>query len=541
MNSNANELLLSVSSLFDKYKDNSYILQKLEIFLSNLPDILDNEKKKHDERITRINELTMEQDNFYKVFLSKNQYYYMPYNSIFYEYDGKTYKIVREDDIHHNLLSTITDEKKLLVWKYKTKQIIIKKIKDRNLLKSTPETYTIQVVLSFLNTIFGSKMEAKYFLTVLGDCILRKITNDKPLLFFVSSNLKKFVQIIDNICFVTTGNTIMNNFITKYHDTHNLQSYRLIKTNSNEISYDLVKDMINNIGIDLLCVACHYSCRNDNSDNFLLTNVDDNIKNYVLFFLNNSIDNIIIDFKTQCIEDVNSNNDMHCISWKNMHYIWKQYLSTNNIPNILFSNSLKEILKNILDHKETTNGDIIFTGITSKFLPKAGSFLQFWDDHIVIIENTCNNEHEYELDELVSLYKLQNYNTDNYVYLSENDMIKMINHYYPQVEINDNKYVCNILCNLWNKSDEINDMLDVYKSNFKNNNNNSSSDGDEKLISVDELYEHYRSYCYAKRTMHEKYTPIISKQYFEKYIQKKLESFIKFDKFVDLKVWTNFN
>jgi hypothetical protein len=31
--------------------------------------------------------------------------------------------------------------------------------------------------------------------------------------------------------------------------------------------------MINKIGIDLLCVASHYSYRNDNSDNFLMNSV----------------------------------------------------------------------------------------------------------------------------------------------------------------------------------------------------------------------------------------------------------------------------
>ena len=34
------------------------------------------------------------------------------------------------------------------------KQNIIKQIKDRSLFKSVPETYTIQNVLGFLNTIF---------------------------------------------------------------------------------------------------------------------------------------------------------------------------------------------------------------------------------------------------------------------------------------------------------------------------------------------------------------------------------------------------
>ena len=78
----------NISELFEKYKDNPYILQRLQIHLINLPAILEGENKRYEERVSRINELTLEQDNFYKVFLSKHQYFYMPYNNIFYEYDG---------------------------------------------------------------------------------------------------------------------------------------------------------------------------------------------------------------------------------------------------------------------------------------------------------------------------------------------------------------------------------------------------------------------------------------------------------------------
>ena len=93
-----------LSELYEKYKDNHYILNRLQTYLTNLPNMLESENKKYEERVSRINELTMEHDNFHKVFLSKHQYYYMPYNNIYYEYDGKTYQIVKDDDIHHNLL-----------------------------------------------------------------------------------------------------------------------------------------------------------------------------------------------------------------------------------------------------------------------------------------------------------------------------------------------------------------------------------------------------------------------------------------------------
>ena len=203
---------ISISALFEKYKYNPYILQRMQMHLTNLPGMLETENKRYEERVSRINELTMEQDNFYKVFLSKHQYYYMPYNNIFYEYDGKTYRIVKEDDIHHHLLSTITDEGKLMAWKHKTKQNIIKQIKERSLFKSVPETYTIQNVLGFLNTVFETKTETKYFLTVIGDCILKK--NIEPLMFFINSSTKKLVSFIDSIAYITTGNSIMNNFIS---------------------------------------------------------------------------------------------------------------------------------------------------------------------------------------------------------------------------------------------------------------------------------------------------------------------------------------
>ena len=62
-------LNLNISDLFEKYKDNPYILQRLQIHLINLPAILEGENKRYEERVSRINELTLEQDNFYKVFL----------------------------------------------------------------------------------------------------------------------------------------------------------------------------------------------------------------------------------------------------------------------------------------------------------------------------------------------------------------------------------------------------------------------------------------------------------------------------------------
>jgi len=534
-----------------------WTITRLQTHITNLPVLLDTEYKKHEERVTRMNELTVEHDNFHKVFLSKHQYYYMPYNNLYYEYDGKTYEIVKDDDIHHRLLSTITDEGKLISWKHKTKLNMIKTIKERNLLKSVPETYTIQTVLGFLNTIFETKSESKYFLTVIGDCILKK--NVDSLLFFVNSNTKKLVSFIDSIAYITTGNSIINNFISKHHETHNLALYRLIKTNNNAISSEILKEVLNKIGIDLLCVAAHYSDRYSNSDNYLNMNLSLESDN-TLYFTKNGINTIIDNFLLQCIETVSTNEltdslklkQKYNLTWKNMHYIWKQYLSTINVPNMLYTNNLKTLLKTKLAFIDEKNSlDITFTNVTSKFLPAVSSFLSFWEKHMIIIGSEIKNDlttvelnsasfdDEYEIDEIVSLYK--NYlkpivaNCNNYA-CSDDDVIKIIIHYFsPSVEVIERKYVTNIRCTLWPKQDVIKKMLDEYKvlnDNKVNNNKVNDNKVFEELISFDELYHAYRSYCQAIIVVEKTVCLIVSKQFFEKYLLFFLHDYVKFDKFI---------
>ena len=518
---NTNNIIKIIDELKLKYIDNPYMIQRLETHLTNLPNMLENEHKRYDERVSRFNELTLEHDNFHKVFLSKHQYFYMPYNNIYYEYDGKTFKIIKDDDIHYQLLTTITDEGKLIQWKHKTKQNIIKKIKERSLFKATPETYTIQNVFGFLQTIFETKTETKYFLTLLGDCVLKK--NNDNLLYFVSSNLKKIIALIDTIVYVTIGSTIMNNFITKYHDSHKLLSYRLIKE-KNTLSNDIVKNVLNNIGIDLLCVATHYSERYTNADNYLTSKCDDEIKNYIWYFVKTPIENIIDYFIEQCIENVSIDST---ISWKSMHYIWKSFLSNLNLPNMIYLNNLQLLLCSKIENIND-NGNIIFKNITSKYLPSVSSFLLFWDKYITIVTDT-NNDDEYEIDELMTLYKGSEYKSTQ---ISDTNMIKMIYHYFsPQVDIIDNKYITNIKCNLWSKHDDLNEFLNSYKLN-NNYEIEVSSNTDINLISFDELYQSYKLIFKAKTIIDQKNYPIVSKNFFEKYLTNNLTNYIKFDKFV---------
>jgi hypothetical protein len=247
----------TISGIVDKYKDNEYMLQRIKNhIITYLPNTLDNELKNYEKRINRNNYLSNEQQIFIQIFLSKNKYFYLSNNNFFYEYDGKKYLIVKEDDIIHKLLSSISKERVLLEWKHKTKANIIKLIKERHLFSSIPETDTIQNVLSLLYpSFFSSKNEAKYFLTIIGDNILKKNQN---IIFLVTTKMKQFLNELENVSLSSIGNNnTTNNFMTKYHESHSYENCRLIKINDN-FSNDVWREILKKIGLDLLCVATHY-------------------------------------------------------------------------------------------------------------------------------------------------------------------------------------------------------------------------------------------------------------------------------------------
>lgn len=515
------ELINVIENLYDNYSTNNvYALSRLEHHVTSLQNIIENENKKNNERITKYNELTIEQETFSKLFLTQNNFYYTQYNNKYYEYDGKKYYIIDEDVILHKLLTSITNDQALFQWKHKTKHNILKKIKNISLFSSIPETFTIQNILSFLQLLFMSEEESIYFLCVLGDCILKKNTN---LLYFIKPNAKHFISAIDYIIYTTTGYSISNNFIVKYHNSHEINNYRLIKTKTAQ-SISFLKNTINDIGLDLMCVATYYSYFYGNSENYI-QKLDESISNYILYFTKNSneqiIDNFILNYLE--VEEGISNNS---ISWKNMHYIWKIYLHNMKIPTFLYTNILQQLLISKLNHEILQNNEIYFKNVTSKYLPNVSSFLSFWNENILIETNTSSSEceYDYEVSEILQLYKNSNYKTGN---LNCKNLLRLINHYfYPNVEIIDDKYIKNIKCSLWNKENEINDFLNSYKYNsLKNCDMNLNS-----CILIDKLYDLYKKQVENKNF-------IVGYDYFRKFVYYQLQNYMKSDNLIDSFKW----
>lgn len=513
---NLNKCVETINGLFEKYKDNDYMLNRIVTHIENyLPNSLENELVNYEKRVTRHSFLTNEQQIFIQVFLSKHRYYYLSSNNHFYEYDGKNYKIVKEDDIIHCLLSNISKERVLLQWKYKTKINIIKQIKERSLFASIPETDTIQNILSLLYPyLFQTKNHAKHFLTILGDNINKKNQN---LIFLVNPQTKRVLSELEYISNLSIGHTnITNNFMTKYHENHTFENCRLLKMNDN-VSFDVWKDILRNYGLDLLCVASHYSVRHGNSDLFLNNNADEETKKYIYFLKETSNTEIIDDFCNKYI--VSDDINVCKIEWKMLHFLWKQYLGKSSLPGMIYANNLKGLLKEKYKYDENTDS---FVNITSKFLPLQSEFIRFWESTINVINVADSTfDGELEVDEICSLFKMwSNSGTNNCNNINEDNVTSILRHFFADVVIIDDKYILNVSSVSWNKNNNIENSFEYIKKQVKEMN--------ISLLSFDEAYNLYYTHCNLISQ-----NLVVSKRYFEKFLYYKIPEHIIYDNFIE--------
>ena len=65
-------------------------------------------------------------EEFIREFINSSSYFYNPNIDLFFVYHNNTYKIINEDEIEHEIRTTITDQQnvELSTWKYKIKNQI---------------------------------------------------------------------------------------------------------------------------------------------------------------------------------------------------------------------------------------------------------------------------------------------------------------------------------------------------------------------------------------------------------------------------------
>jgi hypothetical protein len=215
----------------------------------------------------------------------------------------------------------------------------------------------------------------------------------------------------------------------------------------------------------------------------------------------------------------------HCVSSsidiKKMIFLWKKYLDDLSIPNIIFYETLKPILKSKLNYDNKTD---CFLGITSIHLPVVSQFIKFWETTITVIDSYSDNQNkeentpysvpdtvpepeteteiELEIEEICSLFKIWT-SLNKTVTINDIFILDLIQHFYPDVVIEDSKYMLNVKCILWDKRADVlnaftlfklqntsNDFLydDVYSFYCLHNKNKNNLDASPSKLLVSKRY-----------------------------------------------------
>ncbi len=502
MNNLIDACVNTITDLCEKYKDDKHMLQFIDTQINTaLEKTITTEHTAHKLMIQRTLNLEAQQSNFVKVFLSKNRYYYLSQNGTecFYEYDGKHYSVAKKDDIIHKLILTISSSKDLHEWKFEVTDVIMKHIRERSLHETVPESSTIQYVLKLLvPSIFSTREEAKYFLTILGDNILKK---NKDHIYLAYGKYKPFLTLLDEYAYMTVGhNGITKNFL-KYHETHNYVDCRLI-----HFKGERETDLTVNQCLDLFCVACHYSSRFKDGDEYIQKKATEQLRKYTFFLKNQTRQEIIDDFCGHMIDnahDSSPSQSLYTLKLKDVHYLWKSYLIKYNLPTMMYFNVIKQLMTAKYDYDSSQE---LFANITSKHLPVVRKLIDFWEKHI-----TVTTGDELEIDELCMLFK------STCGSIEETEALKIICHFFPDTEVIETKYIMNISCNLWMKKEDIKQSMIGLCSHYKSLNT-------QEFISFDDAYQYYRN------TFKPKY--IANKRYFENSIRSYVSKHIVYGTFI---------
>ena len=323
---------------------NEYILERIHAYVkTQLPQSIKNYQTAHAERETRKKSLAVTADEITETFLNKTKYFYCPASELYFTYNNQVrYSLIHEDEIHHRILSFTSSAPSTFgasadsvtisapvseasgakgasasssfasygganmgavdganittSIRYKIKNKIIKSIQSRDILSSIPESRTIQNVIGLLYpALFRTRDHAKYFLTILGDILLKKSASASAsasaLVYFVPPLAKEFIKDLGAECggiFGLNSGAFSTAFKFKYYE-HQYKDCRIVDIHataaaaaSSSSSVSSVSSMspasllrlshlpdLKSAVIDLFCVAAHYSHRFSNADDFL--------------------------------------------------------------------------------------------------------------------------------------------------------------------------------------------------------------------------------------------------------------------------------
>ena len=523
----------TIDQLYETYKEDPYMISKTNHYITRqLPFILENMKQNHIVSQQRIEELNSEQEQFIYSFLNRNRFFYVANAEKYFIYDGLHYNETNEEHMLYIILTSIRNEQnpKLLSWKDKTKVSLLKRIKETHLSQTIPESQTIQMVFELLYpAIFQNKKECKYFLTVLGDNLSKK---NQSLIHFISPTMKTFLRDCNQWALSCFGTQCIQTFKTKCHDKHyenDNNCCRLIRIQESLKSEYFYK--INPYILDILSVACHYSLRYKNSDIYIIDFCNEiEITDYIFKLTYTSPEILVEKFISEYLFVVENENSLENenalekdkMNWQNMLYLWKQFLHTNQFPLTLFQSMLKPILTQTHFPKYYKIEGDYFVGIGSSQWPMIQTFLRYWNETMIYDEN----EIELEIEEITNLFRLWGETVRTYKWevfsLTEYQILDAISYFFPEIQIDKQKYIYNIRSTLWDKSTDIQTALLQYKNNI------SETFCVRKTPIIISIYDIYSFYCrfYSSKSSSQQKLFLVSKSYFEKYLMEKYGEYI---------------
>ncbi len=489
----------SITVLFEKYKEHPEMLSKMEEYMNKqFPHALEL----YMDRINRKQNLEKQSKLYIDKFLNnpEKHYFYIQQSDLFVFYNGENYTLINEDTIWHILLSDISTKEQLIPWKHKIKNSTIKQIKEKSLTISIPESNTIQYVIQHLTPIlFRSKSQAKHFLTVLGDNILKK-TND--ITYFTRIESKDFLTCLsDHIqCILGQQCSPTSSIKYKYYN-QNFKDCRILSFNDSVKIRSCWDGFLKSHILDLIAVACHYSNQFQNANDYIDVHCQNTDAIQSINYLSTLTRNSLIDkFADTWLEPSAESGE---IKWVEMYYLWKSFIiSECKFPIMpVHIKDLKSILATKINYNQVSD---LYSKVTSAKLTYVKTFQQFWEETI------SEGLDEFEISELWSLYlnwmRLKDTKVSR---INEEKMHFLIEHFAGSPITS--KYVTNIKCNLWDKQSEINDIINQLKVDY-----NFCQEEDIAIVKL------YRDYC--TKILETPLKRTVSKKYFEKYISKIIPS-----------------
>ena len=182
---------------------------------------------------------------------------------------------------------------------------------------------------------------------------------------------------------------------------------------------------------------------------------------------------------------------------------------------------MHETLLSMLKEKIKYNADgEIFVGVTSKILPIVAEFINFWDTTVIECTNDVIATAEYEIDEIVVLFK--KWTNKKFHDIEDSFILELIRHLYVNsdgnIHIDDDKYIVNIKCELWDKSLEVTESLTLFKDEYS-----------EEITELTNYNIKSLSDAYTYYVLYKKDGLVISKHYFDKVAKDIMSEFLDSD------------